>query len=454
MARSLRYVVFVGVLTFVASLPAPLAAAAHTPVARASASKGKHHKTHKQKKHKKSKGTLVVCKHGCRYSTIQSAVNASGPGATIKVKPGKYVEGVIVSGHQHDGLHILGQGLTPSAVVLEGKNAHGPNGVAQSGIEGDNVNNLDLEKMKAENYAANGFFINTCTGYLMKNLIGAFEHSYGLYVFRCIGGRMTDSVGYGNGDSAFYVGGTPFESNPVTTLIDHDTAYENVLGYSGTNSKYIDIRDSEFYNNGAGVVPNTLDSEPFEPTEGGTIEENLIYWNNFDYYKPNSPVKTVSSGVGIGSFNYPTGVGVILFGATGWTVKNNFIFGNFKWGAASFSDPTNNTGKAINDANKFEYNLMGAPFNDANGADFWNDGSGRGTCYLDNSAGATFDPGAEPNVILYPTCPSNAGTGSTVGDLGQQAELVTYAGQTTGQENSWHVHPHPPRPDRTPIDGH
>ena len=60
--------------------------------------------------------TLTVCGHGCKYRTIQSAVNATGPGATIKVKPGTYVEGVVVSGHKHDGLHILGQGLTPSGV--------------------------------------------------------------------------------------------------------------------------------------------------------------------------------------------------------------------------------------------------------------------------------------------------------------------------------------------------
>ena len=93
--------------------------------------------------------------------------------------------------------------------------------------------------MKAEHFAANGFFINNCKGYLMKNLIAGFNHSYGLYVFKCIGGRMTESVGYGNGDSAFYVGGTPFQKHPEKTLIDHDTGYKNVLGYSGTNSKYI-----------------------------------------------------------------------------------------------------------------------------------------------------------------------------------------------------------------------
>ncbi len=48
---------------------------------------------HKKSSHK----TLTVCKHGCVYTRIQAAVNASGRGATIRVKPGKYVEGVIVS---------------------------------------------------------------------------------------------------------------------------------------------------------------------------------------------------------------------------------------------------------------------------------------------------------------------------------------------------------------------
>ena len=59
----------------------------------------------------------------------------------------------------------------------------GPGGAAQNGIDGENVNNLDLENMKAEHFAANGFFINTCHGYLMKNLVAGFNHSYGLYVF-------------------------------------------------------------------------------------------------------------------------------------------------------------------------------------------------------------------------------------------------------------------------------
>jgi hypothetical protein len=397
---------------------------------------------------------LTVCKHGCRYTTIQSAVNASGKNATISVKPGKYVEGVIVSGHKHDGLHIIGDTTNPAKVLIEGKKAKGPGGAAQNGIEGDDVNNMVLENMKAEHFAANGFYVNHCTGYLMKNLVAGFEHSYGLFAFRCVGGRMTDSVGYGNGDSAFYIGGTPFEKHPVWSSVDHDTGYENVLGYSGTNSKYVTIRNSQFYNNGAGVVPNTLVSEPDQPADTGVIEDNLIFWNNFDYYRASSPVKTVSGGVGSDQANYPIGAGVILFGTTNWTVKDNSIFGNFLWGAAAFSDPTNSTGKAENNDNKFLDNKMGAAFRDTNGVDFFNDGSGKGTCFAGNTPGATLDVSATaPD--LYPACPSSAGTGTVNGDGNQVLKLLAIVSSNppSKMESFWHTHSHPPRKGRKPYEG-
>jgi hypothetical protein len=406
-----------------------------------------------QAKAKSSAKTVTVCKHGCVYSTIQSAVNATGRKATIDVRPGTYVEGVVVKGHKHDGLHIIGLGKAPAQVLIEGKHAKGPGGAAQNGIEGDGVDNLVIANMKAEHFAANGFYINGCHGFQMKNLVAGFEHSYGLFVFRCVGGRMTQSVGFGNGDSGFYVGGTPFEKRPVTTVLDHDTAYENILGYSGTNSKYVTIRDSEFYNNGAGVVPNTLTSEPDQPTEDGVIEHNLIFWNNFDYYRKSSPVKTVSSGIGPARIQYPVGVGVLIFGGTGWVIKDNSIFGNFMIGAAATSDPTNSTGKAINDRNQFVNNTMGAALHDPNGHDFFNDGSGAGTCFTANGAVTVYSAADVPDSQLYPTCPSTFGTGTTAADPDQLAVIAQITAQKTGQEKFWQVHTHPKRKGVTPFEG-
>jgi ribosomal protein S5 len=240
----------------------------------------------------KANAKTLVCKHGCVYTTIQSAVNHSGRGATIDVKPGKYVEGVVVRGHTHDGLRIIGMSKKPAGVLLEGKNAHGPEGAAQNAVEGDNVNNL--------------------------------------------------------------------------------TAYKNVLG------------------------------------------------------------------------------------TTRWTVKDNSIFGNFLWGAAAFSDPTNNTGKAVNIDNTVKDNKMGAALNDANGSDFFNDGSGHGTCFANNGSSVTLD--TNPTIsaaALYPACPATAGTGTVAGNPTQVLKLaaVVLAKPPTTQENYWHVHAHPARKGRKPYKG-
>ena len=51
------------------------------------------------------------------FTTIQAAVNASGPNDTIKVCPGTYPEQVRIVGHNHDGLRI--ESLTPLAATIQ-----------------------------------------------------------------------------------------------------------------------------------------------------------------------------------------------------------------------------------------------------------------------------------------------------------------------------------------------
>ena len=417
---------------------------------------------------------LSVCADGCDYATIQKAVNhvKNASKTTIQVAPGTYNEDVLVSGQKMNGLAIEGTGDSPDDVVLDGeppaKKGLYPD--YDNGIDGLNVNHLKLSNMTAQNYEANGFFIHAdpgkhCKGFRMDHLVAAFNRSYGLFAKHCTGGRIVHSEGYGHGDSAIYIGETPPQKKKDRhwTQIAHNLAYENVLGYSGTNSKYVDIHDNEFFNNGAGVVPNTLDSELFEPNADGIIRDNDIFWNNFNYYLPESPVETVSGGLGqIGdvTVNYPIGVGVVLFGSDGWVVQDNQIFGNFKWGVASLSDPFNPA--ALNQNNQILSNDMGRAGTDTNGYDFWNDGSGSGNCWQDNTAGSTFyvDAGSSRSAaFFYPTCPApdppTAGTGDWNGD-GPQVynSLVPYvtADPPCAMESMWTAHSHPAFESWTPLE--
>ena len=430
-----------------AALGLLVAAAVLVPAGTASAKKGE---------------TLEVCKHGCDFRTIQDAVDDSGKRATINVHPGTYREGVIVRGHKHDGLTIRGTKKSAKKVVLQGKKARVAGQPAQNGIEGDHVDGLRIQNMTATNYAANGFHVHQCDGYLMKNLRAVFNRAYGLFAFDCVGGRMTKSVGYGQGDSAWYVGATPAQKKPKWTKLDHLDAHENVLGYSGTNSKYVRITKSDFYNNGVGVVAFTQDSEPYEPTSNGIIENNNIFWNNFNYFLPASRVETVSDGLGTIpgtdlTIQFPTGAGIVLAGSDGWVVRNNNVFGNFRWGAAVLADPFNAGDDAIPLNNQLIDNRMGRDGADTNATDFFSMGAGGGNCFSGNVS-STFDQSATmPDAQLYPGCPAPPGTGgngNSTGDAEQFDELAAYL--TTSppekQECSWTKHSHPPFKKYRPLE--
>ncbi len=389
-----------------------------------------------------------ACGHGCRYRTIQGAVDAAGSYAyknpkakvTVSIRPGKYVEGIVLDSAEpkvrFDGMTIEGTKTDPRRTILEGKNAKGPLGAAQNGIEAIGVDGVVLKNMWARNFESSGFLIHAaggegrdCVGYTMNNLLASGNGSYGLAAENCLGGKMINSAGYHQGGGAFHVGetpcdgrgwsvygNTPCQASPQWTLLKNDSGYENALGYAGTNSKYVRILEDAFYDNGAGIATATLDGEGYEPNGWNVIERNDVFWNNYNYFLAGSAVHTVSAGLGeLGgqTVNYPTGVGIVLYGGDHNVVRGNRVFGNYKWGIASFSGPgetlvANEGNEAKNVNNEIVENAMGREGYDPNGEyDIWNDDTGGGNCWGANSANSTFAPGngKVPLGQIYPTCP-------------------------------------------------
>jgi hypothetical protein len=182
-------------------------------------------------------------------------------------------------------------------------------------------------------------------------------------------------------------------------------------------------------------------------------------------------VNTVSNGLGqveiapgvFLTLQYPTGLGVALFGSDGWKIENNEIFGNFKWGVAMFSDPFNEGLDAMSQNNQVLNNEMGRNGTDTNNIDFWVDGSGLANCFSGNDSSTKApDPGGQVSTAdLYPNCPAPTGptpgaSGTSSGDNDLVGELVGYVGSTDNkppedQECSWNKHSHPPFKDFEPV---
>jgi hypothetical protein len=344
-----------------------------------------------QKKPKGPFKTLRVGK-GQRYRTIQSAVNAARPGDIVRVSRGTYRESVRVNGAGKRFIKIVGDVASPHRVVLEGS------GRLQNGISVNGADGVTMRGIKARRYKANGFFVVNVTGYAMDSLIAELPGTYGLYAFNSKGGSMTNSLSYYAADGGYYVGQTPKQTRPLRTTIRNVVAWGNVSGYTGTNSRYVTVTRSKFFNNGIGVVPNSLDSEKFPPAEENVFTDNDVFWNNFDVYKA-APYKAKRGS----NFAYPPGLGVILLSGRDNRFENNRIYGNWGAGFVGVQNPfLKNAADQPLDRNQVRNNAFGKGGADKNGRDVMYTGSGTDNCFAGNTGVETTVP-ADPAV--FPGCP-------------------------------------------------
>jgi hypothetical protein len=388
--------------------------------------------------------TFTACKKGCTYKTIQSAVDASGKGDTVAVKPGTYNEGVIVEGHKHDRLTIKGSPSNPNKTKLVQRNLRGA--PAQNAIAIAGADNVRLTGLFASDFKANGFYVANANGYKFDHLVAQRDGEYGLFAFNSIGGSMTHSTAYYFNDSGFYVGQTPVQRHPKRTLISNVTSYLNVLGYSGTNGKYVDIKNSMWFNNGDGIVPNSLDSERFPPDAENRIVGNKVFWNNFNYYA-GAPFKKRKTVVEAGEIPYPVGVGILLFGGRNNEVSGNQIFGNWLAGFAmldAFQLKRPAQRPLLNNA--IADNAFGLNGTDVNGRDIAYDGGGSGNCFQNNTGVTTTFPSDGSTIVPCTTPPT-----PNVFQQAARDEALTWTFDPT-HEGGWLPHDHAPQQGLTPIE--
>jgi hypothetical protein len=383
--------------------------------------------------------TLKVCRSGKRcFPRIQDAVNEARPGDVVKVADGTYREAVSVRGAGKRFIRLIGNARRPDRVVLEGSGRRA-NGVLVNGADEVTINGF-----KAQHYRANGFFVTNASGYKLTNLVAHLPGVYGVYAFNAKGGEMSNSEARWASDGGFYIGQTPPQTKPIRSMVRNVKAHGNVLGFSGTNMRYVTITKSQFYNNGTGIVPNALDSEKYPPAEQNVITDNDVFWNNYNYYK-GSPFKRRETSTG--GVPFPIGVGVLLFGGRGNTVTGNRFYGNYLVAMGALqqlllkqADARDLIGNQVRDN---EFGLGGT---DLNGRDLFFDGNGSDNCF-------------GPNVGVQKTFPEDGSTfapcpftGANAFSSAAQSEAVNWTVSDPTHEAYWIKSPHAPKPGITPLE--
>jgi Right handed beta helix region len=399
--------------------------------------------------------TYVVCKQRrCRYKTISKAVRKARGGDTIKVRNGTYRESVTIAGSRYDGLKLIGNPKRPRKVVIRGNGLRGAK--AQNGVLINNADRVKVNGFYARNFKANGFFVVNVTGYTLTNLVAGKTGVYGIYAFNSKGGTMSRSEAFHNNDAGFYIGQTPPQTKPRRSIVSKVRSYANVIGFSGTNMRYVTIRNSDFFNNGSGIVPNALDSEKFPPPEHNVISGNRVFWNNFNYYA-GAPFTIPASGPA-GLPGYPIGVGILLFGSQDTTVEENQVFGNYLAGFGAIQqiilslkpDPPLQEAAILRN-NVVRGNDFGLAGNDLNGRDMFYDGSGTGNCFAGN---VTRSPNVPADNSTFAPCPGPAS--NTLNSAAQQEGLSWVGGVNKADPSSfekfWIRHPHAARPGLQPLE--
>ncbi len=387
----------------------------------------------------KGKGkTRTVCKRGCRFKTIRSAVKKSRKGDTVRVKSGTYRESVQITGAKRSYLKLIGNPRNPGKVVLEGGDSK------QNGVFVNGADEVTVRGFKAQDYTANGFFFVNVVGYTARDLIAARTGVYGIYAFNSKGGTMRDSEAYYNNDAGFYIGQTPAQVRPIRSIVTNIDSWGNPLGWSGTNMRYVTITRSRFYNNAAGIVPNALDSEKFPPAEDNVIRGNEIFWNNFNFHK-GAPFKIREDGT---AALVPVGTGVLLLGGRRNTVEQNQIYGNWSIGVAAIegillAEPENQDARAL-EGNVVRDNAFGLGGTDLNGRELAYDGNGTGNCFGPNTGVSVTIPADGATLAACPFTGANAFSATTQGEMGQ----------LTGENSvaAWIRHPHAPKAGFTPLE--
>ncbi len=299
------------------------------------------------------------------YVTIQSAVNASGPGDTVKVCPGVYPEQVRISGHTHDGLKL--ESLTPLQAVIQWPT-----------VESAPLALVDFNL--ADQVTLSGFTITGpftfpgCSpdrheGVLVENAFN--EHIHHNHVTK-IQNSVPALYGCQEGD-AIAIGRRTLGSAPGSAHVDHNQVDEyQKNGVQAVNTGTVLQADHNVVTGSSNpAIRAIIASNGFSVfnNAAATIDHNVVSQNQFapGHFSTGIILDQAPSGTSSVNHNRVTGndYGIELDNESNVDVSHNDVVQNINDGIVLCGDPTSGCGSATDivvRANDVESNGGGGIF--------------------------------------------------------------------------------------------
>jgi parallel beta-helix repeat protein len=324
--------------------------------------------------------------------SIQAAVDAAQPGQTILIKPGLYLEAIVVD---KGNIQLIGlNGGHNERVIIENP------GTVNNGITvRDNGDGFVLKNVTVRNFIKNGVFLVRVDGFELINITTVNNGEYGLFPVRCINGLIESCSATGHTDTGIYVG----QSEKI--IVRKNTAFGNVNGIEIENCTDIIAANNEAYNNTGGILVILLPGLTVKTSANILLTENSVYNNNLANFAPQGDGFEVL---------VPQGSGILVVGADNVSIKNNRIAQNNFVGIAvvstlvlgslsglppeAFADIQPDADGANIMNNKVTGNGSNPPAGlPLPGVDLLWDGTGSGNCWKNNQFATSF-----PSVL--PVC--------------------------------------------------
>lgn len=324
-------------------------------------------------------------------ATLPIALGRVHPGDTILLDRGRYPGGYVIPAAKHD---LTIRGVDRNGVVLDGANRRKNGIIVRAG-------GVSLLNMSAHGFLENAFYWKDADRYRGSYLTAWNVRGYGIYAEDSVGGVLYHDYVSGAADAAYYIG----ECRPCRATVAHVVARLSAVGYSGTNSTGVVIRDSLWDRNGVGIVPNSYANEALPPAGRNTIVRNSVV----DSGRAAVPIHTALAGF--------VGAGIAIAGTSDSTISANRVLRSERYGIAVFStarfvtfdpqvtrDPEPRWQSVGNHI--FRNVVSGSGRADLALAP----GTGRANCFAQNRVGTTLPP-----TFPQPSCP--------VGDSAVAADL-------------------------------